>query len=95
MDKVLKLIGIIALGLFMTVVDYYMIGKIYSYTILPLGGPSVSMLQLYGVGIFLNSITCIDLHKTADKNTKEIIIISFTKTVYIAISWLLAYILFG
>lgn len=93
MDKFLKGLGFIALALGMTIVDFFMIQKIYNIVLLPHGAPALSMFQLWGVSLLIIAMVPVS-RQSEDESYKEKMIRCFGKTIAIAISWGLASLFF-
>lgn len=93
MNEAMKALGLILFGLVGTIVDYLMIRQIYNLTIVPLGAPHISLLQLLGISLFLHALLPMN-NGMADKSDYEKIIQCCGKTLGIALIWLICHLIF-
>jgi hypothetical protein len=84
-------LGVLLLTLVMIVIDYSMIQQIYKLLIVPLGAPMLSLMQLIGVGLFLQAIVPTPDYK--EGTIKDSLKRAFSKTFTIALIWVIAIIL--
>lgn len=88
LSKIGTFLGLLLLTLVMIVVDYSMIQQIYKLLIVPLGAPMLSLMQLIGVGLFLQAI--VETPEYKERSVKGQFKKAFGKTFTIAFIWFIA-----
>lgn len=92
MNKALEALGVFALVIGCIFLNLFMLTKIWIYTIHPLGAPTLTMFQMWGVYLF---VSCLSYKKPEKKETVEQVRDALSYSLTIAIGWLLSYLFFG
>lgn len=96
MEQFLKCVGLLALSFLMFYFDILIMIRIYNLTILPLGGPAVNWIKMYGVSLFLRAATFrfVEEPKVENYMVKSLMGTLVT-TGSLLIGWGLAHLFFG
>lgn len=99
MSKILKAVGFVCLCLGMAYLDLIMLREIYKLVLIPLGAPAITLLQTFGVFIFIQAMSSNKKSKhSEEQEEKDYYQDHITKctenTLNIAIGLLIAYLIF-
>jgi len=93
--KLLKILGLFILAILEILVHVFILNKIWNLTVVPIGAPHLTWLQMFGIRLFLSAISSSTCVERQDRTMDNVVVDSLVVTCSLALSWLLAYLVFG
>lgn len=92
MDKVLKVVGLLSLGILATFYRLFVFTKVWALTVVSLGAPQIGLLQAWGISMVFTVFTPVDSRQdTTLKKVQDAV----SGILTITIIWFIAYLVFG